>query len=84
MPEDLKHKRDPEDPGEAVHGRNDLGNVGYDGPQGSVGQTHRYRLRLLALDRPLDAGLERRDLLAAVSDHVLDEAALTVTYQRPR
>lgn len=86
VPEGLKHKRDPEDPAEARHGRNDLGNLGYDGPQGSVGRTHRYRLRLLALDRPLDAGpgLDRAGLLEAASGHVLDEAALTVTYERPR
>lgn len=86
LPEGLKHKRDPEDPAEARHGKNGLGNLGYDGPQGSVGRTERYRFRLFALDRPLDAGpgLDRAGLLEAVSGHVLDEAALVVTYERPR
>lgn len=85
VPEGLKHKHDPEDPAEARHGANDLGNVGYDGPQGSVGRTWRYRLRLLALDRrDAGPGLDRAGLLDAASGHVLDEASMVVTYERPR
>ena len=86
LPEGLKHKREPEDPRTGRHGKNDLGNIGYDGPQGSVSKTYRYRFRLLALDRPVEAGLEldRARLLDAVSGHVLEESELVVTHQRPR
>lgn len=50
LPEGFKHKRDPEAPQDVRQGTNDIGNVGYDGPQGSVGHPVRYRFRLLALD----------------------------------
>jgi phosphatidylethanolamine-binding protein (PEBP) family uncharacterized protein len=36
-----------------MHGRNSLGNLGYDGPLGTLGRTIRYRFRLFALDMAL-------------------------------
>lgn len=86
LPEGLQHKRDPEEPSEALHGVNGLGNVGYDGPLGSVGRTYRYRFRLLALDHPLEIahGLDKASVLKAASGHVLDQADLIVSYERPR
>jgi Raf kinase inhibitor-like YbhB/YbcL family protein len=86
LPEGLRHKRDPEEPAAALHGLNDIGNVRYDGPLGTVGRTHRYRFRLFALDRPLDvqAGLDKGALEEAIARHTLDHADLVVSYERPR
>ena len=85
LPEDLGHGRDPDEPGPALHGTNAEGNVGYDGPLGTINRTFRYRFRLLALDRELDVpyGLDRAALLAAVEGHVLGEAELVVRHDRP-
>lgn len=86
LPEGLRHKRDPEDPAAALHGLNDIGNIGYDGPLGAVGRTIRYRFRLLALDQPLDAqaGLDKSALQEAIVGHVLDQADLVVSHERQR
>jgi Raf kinase inhibitor-like YbhB/YbcL family protein len=86
LPEGLRHKRDPEDPAAALHGLNGVGNVGYDGPLGTVGRPYRYRFRLFALDQPLDvrSGLDKEALQEAFSGHVLDQADLVVSYERPR
>jgi phosphatidylethanolamine-binding protein (PEBP) family uncharacterized protein len=70
-----------------LHGRNSLGNVGYDGPLGTLGtlgRTIRYRLRLIALDQALDLapGLDKPAFLEAASGHVLEEDDLTVSYER--
>lgn len=86
LPEGLKHKRDPEEPAEALHGVNALGNVGYDGPLGTVNRTFRFRFRLYALDRPLDLGpgADKAAFECAIDGHVLDQAELTVRYERAR
>ena len=67
-----------------LHGRNSLGNVGYDGPLGTLHRPIRYRFRLFALDQPLEVapGLDKEAFLAAASDHVLEQSDLTVTYER--
>ena len=36
LPEGYKHKADPKEPVGVLHGRNSLGNVGYDGPLGTL------------------------------------------------
>jgi len=84
LPEGYKHKRDPKEPVDVRHGRNALGNVGYDGPLGTLGRTVRYRLRLLALDQALDLppGLDKAAFLEAASGHVLEQADLSVAYER--
>jgi hypothetical protein len=85
LPEGMKHKRDPETPGEAVHGRNDIGNVGYDGPLGSAGKRMDYRFRLLALDRPLGLGPGAAPdaFDDAIKGHILDSASLICSHERP-
>jgi Raf kinase inhibitor-like YbhB/YbcL family protein len=67
-------------------GRNDFGDIGYDGPQPPSGHgVHHYHFRLLALDV---ANLEVPDdadaaaVEAALSGHVIDETALVGLYQR--
>ena len=84
LPEGYKHKRDPREPVDVLQGRNALGNVGYDGPLGTLNRTIRYRFRLFALDRPLELspGLDKEAFLAAASGHVLEQADLIVTYER--
>lgn len=84
LPEGFKHKAAPDAPLALRQGRNDIGNVGYDGPLGSVGKTVRYRFRLLAVDRELglEPGEDKQGVSAALAGHVLGEAALTVVHER--
>jgi phosphatidylethanolamine-binding protein (PEBP) family uncharacterized protein len=65
-------------------GANTLGNVGYDGPLGSVGRRVRFRFRLCALDRPLDLppGADQETVTKAISGHVLEQAELSVIHER--
>jgi Raf kinase inhibitor-like YbhB/YbcL family protein len=82
--EGFKHKRKPSKPGALRQGRNAVGNVGYDGPLGSVGRRVRFRFRLCALDEPLDLppGADKAALTKAISGHVLAEADLNVVHER--
>jgi hypothetical protein len=84
LPEGYKHKADPKEPVDVMHGRNSLGNVGYDGPLGTLGRTIRYRFRLFALDEPLElpSGLDKEAFLEAASGHVLEQSDLIATYER--
>jgi phosphatidylethanolamine-binding protein (PEBP) family uncharacterized protein len=77
-------KADPDEPAKVRHGRNAIGNVGYDGPLGSVGRTVRFRLRLCALDQPLDLppGADEGAVAGAMSGHVIEQAELTVIHER--
>jgi Raf kinase inhibitor-like YbhB/YbcL family protein len=85
LPEGFRHKRDPKAPEDVLQGSNDIGNVGYDGPLGTVGRTNRYRFRLLAVGEPLhlEPGVDREALLAAASGRVVAEAALEAEFERP-
>ncbi|HYZ39019.1 MAG TPA: YbhB/YbcL family Raf kinase inhibitor-like protein [Stellaceae bacterium] len=84
LPKGYQHRRGPEEPVPLLQGRNSLGNVGYDGPQGTIGRLFRYRIRLLALDAPIqaEAGLDRSALEKAINGHVLDQAELYTRYER--
>jgi Raf kinase inhibitor-like YbhB/YbcL family protein len=84
LPEGYRHKADPKEPVDVLQGQNSLGNVGYDGPLGTLGRTIRYRFRLFALDAPLELppGPDRDAFLAAASGHVLEQSELLVTYER--
>ena len=64
-------------------GRNGFGRTGYGGPCPPSG-THRYALRLLALDAvlPLAGTPNAAQLLAVADGHVLAEAHLSGTYRR--
>ncbi|NLF31356.1 MAG: YbhB/YbcL family Raf kinase inhibitor-like protein [Planctomycetes bacterium] len=85
LPEGLGHKRDPDEPPEALHGTNSMGNVGYDGPLGSTGKRVSYVFRLLALDQPLglEAAVHRDAFDESTRGHILAEAELGCTYDRP-
>lgn len=74
----------PEGGGQVVQGRNSFGKEGYNGPAPPPGHgPHHYYFWLYALDsdRGLEPGLERRDLLARIEDHVIEQARLIGTYE---
>jgi hypothetical protein len=82
LEEGFHQKREPEEG--LAHGKNDVGNLGYDGPQGTISETIHLRFRLLALDAPLglDPGADREAVLKAADGHVVEEAQLPVDYRR--
>ena len=67
----------------ATQGRNDFGEVEYDGPQPPSGE-HRYFFKAFALDSVLDVprGAKRQELEKAMEGHVLDEATLMGRYAK--
>jgi Raf kinase inhibitor-like YbhB/YbcL family protein len=75
----------PEGGGEhIVEGKNSFGNTGYNGPTPPPGHgPHHYYFWVYALDTELDLepGLERRELLERIEDHVIEQARLIGTYE---
>lgn len=72
-------------PGDTEQPRNDFGNAGYSGPCPPPGAPHHYVITVYALDVPelgLAAHFSRKDALAAIKQHTLAKAALTVTWGR--
>jgi Raf kinase inhibitor-like YbhB/YbcL family protein len=65
----------------ATQGRNDFGQVEYDGPKPPSGE-HRYFFRAYALDTvlPLGRGSQRQQLENEMKGHVLDTATLMGKY----
>ncbi len=57
---------------------------GYRGPQPPVGQTQRYRFRVLALDTQLDLppGSPASQVWQAMQGHIIGEGSLVVAYAR--
>lgn len=69
----------------ALQGKNSWETDGYRGPAPPKGHgTHHYHFHLYALDAPLaiTQGMDKDGLLAAMREHVLDEADLVGTYER--
>ncbi len=65
--------------GEAARfGLNDFGGVRYQGPCPPKGEAHRYRFRVIALDKMLDLreGASRAQLDQAMDGHILGEGSL--------
>lgn len=58
--------------------------TGYRGPQPPVGQTHRYRFRVLALDTAVDLppGAPASQVWMAIQGHIIGEGSLVVPYAR--
>jgi Raf kinase inhibitor-like YbhB/YbcL family protein len=69
--------------GTGTQGKNDSGKTGYMGPCPPSG-THRYFLRLYALDKELKlpSGLTREGLERTMAGHVLEQTELMGTYAR--
>jgi Raf kinase inhibitor-like YbhB/YbcL family protein len=75
----------PEGGGEVVEGRNSFGNTTYNGPAPPPGHgPHHYYFWIYALDTDLglEPGLERRELLDRIEDHVIEQARIVGTYER--
>lgn len=72
-------------PAGAAEGKNDFGRAGYGGPCPPRGATHRYVVRVIALDAPLglEPGTPGRRVREAAGDHALAEGRLEATYRRP-
>jgi Raf kinase inhibitor-like YbhB/YbcL family protein len=65
----------------ATQGRNDFGEVEYDGPKPPSGE-HRYFFKAYALDTVLTAprGAKRQELEQEMQNHILDQAELMGRY----
>jgi Raf kinase inhibitor-like YbhB/YbcL family protein len=70
--------------GNAKQGTNDFKQVGYGGPCPPPGKSHRYYFKLYALDSMLDLkpGSSKKQVEAALANHVLAQGQLIGTYQR--
>ncbi len=65
-------------------GSNSMGNTRYNGPAPPPGHgPHHYYFWVYALDSDLDLepGLERRELLDKIEDHVIEQARVIGTYE---
>jgi Raf kinase inhibitor-like YbhB/YbcL family protein len=84
LPGDLGHEGTPGGAAGLRQGRNGLGNIGYDGPYGTISRKLSLRFRLFALDVHLELpeGASREELLKAMAGHVLAEADLDAEYVR--
>jgi Raf kinase inhibitor-like YbhB/YbcL family protein len=85
LPEGILPTRSVTSPAGLLQGKNSWGTIGWKGPAPPRGHgLHHYHFRLYALDAALPdrAGLEVRELRAAMRKHVLGEARITGLYQR--
>jgi hypothetical protein len=87
LPEGIGRKLEPDELPGASQGRNSWSsdNVGYRGPAPPPGSgPHRYFFKLYCLDTMLElsAGATKRQLLKAMSGHVLAEGQLVGLYER--
>ena len=78
----------PEGPrvsGLGLQGKNDSGQIGYTGPCPPSG-SHRYFVRLFALQRELDLapGATATELQSAMHDYIIEQAELMGTYAKVR
>jgi Raf kinase inhibitor-like YbhB/YbcL family protein len=76
--------KDGQLPEGARQGRNSFGKVGYNGPCPPAGQTHRYFLRLYALDGTLNmmAGAPRAQVDGAIQGHILAQTEYMGTFHK--
>ena len=70
--------------GNAKQGTNDFKQVGYGGPCPPPGKSHRYFFKLYALDTMLDLepGSSKKQIEAALANHILAQGQLIGTCQR--
>ncbi len=70
--------------GELAEGRNDFGNIGWNGPAPPPGHgIHHYYFWLYALDTEvIEPGLTRAELLDRIGDHVVEQARVVGTCER--
>lgn len=85
LPEGIAKSPQPPEPAGVVQGANTWGRIGYGGPMPPPGHgVHRYFFKLYALDAPLNVGpgLDKDQLLKAMTGHILAQGELIGTYQR--
>jgi Raf kinase inhibitor-like YbhB/YbcL family protein len=85
LPEGVPQSSHPEAPRGAVQGRNSWGTLGYRGPAPPAGHgIHHYHFKLYALDEGLGLppNLDKKELMLAMSGHILGHDELVGTYQR--
>jgi Raf kinase inhibitor-like YbhB/YbcL family protein len=63
-------------------GKNDFGNIGYNGPRPPSGQTHHYKFTIYALDKVLDieGGVSIQGFLKVINGHILAKGTLVGLY----
>ncbi|MCD6107539.1 MAG: YbhB/YbcL family Raf kinase inhibitor-like protein [Caldisericaceae bacterium] len=63
-------------------GKNDFGNIGYNGPRPPSGQTHHYRFTIYALDKILniEGEVSIKEFLKAINRHILAKGTLVGLY----
>lgn len=74
----------PEGADNLTHGKNSMGQSGYAGPAPPPGHgVHHYYFWVYALDSDLDLepGLDRRQLLDRIEDHVIEQARVIGTFE---
>lgn len=83
IPADIRGIREGDDMS-YPQGRNDFGNIGYDGPCPPKGSVHSYYFKVYALDTFLNLpeGATKDDLVNAISGHVLAESSIVGKYGR--
>lgn len=85
LPRAVPQQRNVNNPAGALQGRNDFGDIGYDGPAPpKKSGTHHYRFRVLALNAPvnLPAGATVAQLYTAIEGKVTAWGEAIGTYKR--
>ncbi len=85
LPEAVPPAEKVSQPAGALQGVNTADSIGYHGPMPPKGHgVHHYHFKLYALDTPLDLkpGASKKQLLKAMSGHILAEGELVGIYQR--
>ncbi|MCF7874479.1 MAG: YbhB/YbcL family Raf kinase inhibitor-like protein [Candidatus Omnitrophica bacterium] len=65
-------------------GKNDFGQIGYNGPCPPPGPAHKYSFKLYALDKEIKAGqgVTKPELIEQMQGHIIAETKLSGFYQR--
>ncbi len=85
LPEGIPRQEKTSTPEGAAQGKNSWGTIGYRGPAPPKRHgIHHYHFTLYAIDAALDLkpGLDKHDLMNALSGHILGHGELVGTYQR--
>lgn len=86
LPEGLQHTREPQEPEDVLQGKNSWGNVGYDGPVGTISKKVRMKSSVFALDKAVETPPEetdRKKLMDQIRGHIIDSAEVVADYMRP-
>ncbi len=83
LPPDLTHLEQGKT-GSGTDGKNDFSRLGYGGPCPPRGSTHRYNIKLYALDTRLDlkSGASKAQVESAMRGHILAQGQLMGKYSR--